>query len=55
LHGQGQPTVGPQLLAEDLDEYGNIRNWPTGFFGDAFAETAAMVRAAMDRKQQAAA
>ncbi len=39
----------------DLDEYGNIRNWPKGFLGDAFAETAAMARAAVRRKQQAAA
>ena len=39
----------------DLDEYGNIRNWPQGFFGDAFRETAEMTRAAMERKKRAAA
>jgi predicted ATPase len=46
---------GSRLVPLDLDEYGNIRNWPKGFLGDAFAETAAMVRAAVRRKQQAAA
>jgi predicted ATPase len=44
-----------RLLPLDLDEYGNIRNWPKGFFGDAFEETAAMTRAAMERKRRAAA
>jgi len=38
-----------------VDEYGNIRNWPDGFFGDAFAEAAAMTGVAIRRKQQAAA
>lgn len=43
------------LLPLDLDEYGNIRNWPEGFFGNAFRETAEMTRAAMERKKRAAA
>jgi predicted ATPase len=44
-----------RLLPLDLDEYGSIRNWPKGFFGDAFEETAAMTRAAMERQKRAAA
>jgi len=41
-----------KLTALQLDEYGNISNWPTGFFGDAFAETAAKMKAEMKRKRQ---
>lgn len=33
-----------------LDDYGNISNWPTGFFGDPFADAAAMMDAQMRRK-----
>ncbi|WP_394349940.1 DUF3696 domain-containing protein [Hymenobacter baengnokdamensis] len=35
-----------------MDEYGNIHNWPAGFFGDAFAEAAAKMKAEMKRKLQ---
>lgn len=41
-----------KLTTLELDEYGNINNWPTGFFGDAFAETAAKMKAEMKRKMQ---
>jgi putative AbiEii toxin of type IV toxin-antitoxin system/uncharacterized protein DUF3696 len=41
-----------RLMSLDLDEYGNIRNWPEGFFGDAFREAAEMSRAAIRRKRQ---
>ena len=37
-----------------LDLFGNITNWPDGFFGDEFAEMAAMTKAAMKRKAQGA-
>lgn len=34
-----------------LDDYGNISNWPVGFFGDPFADAAAMLDAEMKRRQ----
>ncbi|WP_231403255.1 AAA family ATPase [Hymenobacter guriensis] len=34
-----------------IDNYGNISNWPTGFFGDPFADAAAMLDAEMKRRQ----
>ena len=33
----------------DVDEYGNIRNWPPEFFGDEFGEIAAQQKAAVRR------
>lgn len=41
-----------KLTTLELDEYGNIGNWPKGFFGDAFAESAAKTKAEMKRKMQ---
>lgn len=41
-----------KLTPLELDEYGNIHNWPAGFFGDAFAEAAAKMKAEMKRKMQ---
>lgn len=35
-----------------LDSFGNITNWPDGFFGDEFGEMAAMTRAIMERKKR---
>jgi predicted ATPase len=34
----------------ELDEYGNIGNWPDGFFGDEVDDIAAMTEAAMTRR-----
>jgi predicted ATPase len=34
----------------DVDEYGNIRNWPQNFFGDEMGELVAMTEAAIKRK-----
>ena len=34
----------------ELDEYGNISNWPKDFFGDQFGEIAAMSEAALRRQ-----
>lgn len=34
-----------------LDDYGNISNWPAGFFGDPFADAAAMLDAERKRRQ----
>ncbi|MGI4833584.1 MAG: DUF3696 domain-containing protein [Janthinobacterium lividum] len=41
-----------KLTTLKLDEYGNISNWPKGFFGDAFAEAAAKTKAEMKRKMR---
>ena len=35
----------------DVDAYGNIRNWPTDFFGDEMGELADMTVAAMERQK----
>jgi predicted ATPase len=40
-----------KLTTLDVDEYGNIRNYPKDFFGDDFAEIAAITKAAMERKK----
>lgn len=42
-----------QLLSLELDLFGNIVNWPEGFFGDEFREIAAMNQAIMRRKSRA--
>ena len=34
----------------DVDMFGNIRNWPKGFFGDEMGELSAMTEAAMRRQ-----
>jgi predicted ATPase len=39
-----------RLQPLELDAYGNIKNWPADFFGDEFAEMAAMTQAVMERK-----
>lgn len=39
-----------ELTTLELDEYGNIHNWPAGFFGNAFEEAAAKTKAEMKRK-----
>ncbi|WP_201984698.1 AAA family ATPase [Hymenobacter rubidus] len=41
-----------ELTTLQLDEYGNIHNWPKGFFGDAFEEAAARTKAEMKRKMR---
>ncbi|MDO7852011.1 DUF3696 domain-containing protein [Hymenobacter convexus] len=41
-----------ELTTLDLDEYGNIRNWPEGFFGDTLGEAAAMMEAEMKRRMR---
>ena len=38
----------------DLDKYGNIRNWPDQFMGDAFEETAQAELARLNRMKNAA-
>ena len=36
----------------NLDEYGNIKNWPKNFFGDQFGEVAAASKAMIKRKME---
>lgn len=43
---------GSVLQPLQLSMFGEITNWPPGFFGDEFGEIAAMTRAIMSRKQQ---
>jgi predicted ATPase len=40
------------LTPLDLDEYGNIRNWPKNFFGDTMGEASAMMEAELKRRSQ---
>jgi predicted ATPase len=42
-----------RLRPLDLDIFGNIRNWPDRFMGDAFGETAAAEKARLQRMQAA--
>ena len=37
----------------EVDQVGNISNWPQDFFGDQFGEIAAMSEAALNRRQAA--
>jgi len=39
-----------KLIPLDVDLFGNIRNWPSGFFGDEMGEIAAMTKAIRERK-----
>jgi predicted ATPase len=40
------------LTELDLDLFGNISNWPEGFFGNELQEIAAMSRAAISRRKK---
>lgn len=40
------------LLPLELDTYGNINNWPKGFFGDEMGELFAMSEAALERQMR---
>jgi hypothetical protein len=43
-------TEGSKLTTLEVDPFGNISNWPKGFFGDEFGEMAEMAMAAAKRK-----
>lgn len=46
-----EATKGESVLKQlEIDLYGNILNWPQGFFGDEMAELAAMTEAIYTRK-----
>ena len=36
----------------DIDEFGNIRNWPENFFGDEMGDITAQARAVMEKRMQ---
>ena len=40
-----------ELITLKLDEFGNISNWPVGFFGDEFGEIAATSKAILNRQR----
>ena len=42
---------GSRLETLEVDQYGNIKNWPKNFFGDQFGEIAAMSDAAINRRR----
>ena len=42
-----------KLRVLDLDDYGRVRNWPEGFFGDALGETREQARLMFERQQTA--
>ncbi|KAF0971381.1 MULTISPECIES: AAA family ATPase [Gordonia] len=42
---------GSTIEALDVDEYGNVRNWPANFFGDPAADLVAQSRSARRRRQ----
>ncbi|MEZ4433820.1 MAG: DUF3696 domain-containing protein [bacterium] len=47
----GEEGEGSTLSELEVDEYGNIANWPEGFFGDEMEDMIALTEAAMQRMQ----
>ena len=45
---------GSDLTTLQLDSFGNIANWPAGFFGDEFGEIATMSKAVLRRRRSEA-
>ena len=41
-----------KLESLDIDEFGNIRNWPENFFGDEMGDITAQAKAAMEKRMQ---
>ena len=41
-----------QLERLEIDEYGNIQNWPENFFGDEMGDITAQAKAAMEKRMQ---
>ena len=40
-----------KLTALDVDEFGNIKNWPKNFFGDEMGDIAAQARAVLEKRK----
>jgi len=47
---QNKTSVAKEL---EMDEYGKIKDWPEGFFGDTLADREAIIRAMIERKNRA--
>jgi hypothetical protein len=45
-----EPSGSSRITPLEMDQYGNIVNWPQGFFGDELGERAAMAKAALRRR-----
>ena len=43
---------GSKIQAVEVDEYGQIRNWPPNFFGDLAGDLDAMMEAAIERRRR---
>ena len=43
---------GSSLTTLDVNQFGDIENWPKDFFGDEFGEIAAISRAVTQRKKE---
>lgn len=41
-----------ELEPLQIDEYGNIQNWPEHFFGDEMGDILAQSKAAMDKRMK---
>lgn len=54
VHFARKTGDGTELEPLQLNEFGEIENWPEDFFGDEMAEISARTLAAMHRKQRAA-
>ena len=48
--GTGNSTIKPL----EIDRYGNIANWPVGFFGDQMIDVAMMQKAGIRRRKESA-
>ena len=48
--GEGKEKA--QLERLEIDEYGNIQNWPENFFGDEMGDITAQAKAAMEKRMQ---
>ena len=40
-----------KLTALEVDEFGNIKNWPKNFFGDEMGDIAAQARAVLEKRK----
>ena len=48
----GEAKEKAQLERLEIDEYGNIQNWPENFFGDEMGDITAQAKAAMEKRMQ---
>lgn len=48
----GEAKEKAQLERLEIDDYGNIQNWPENFFGDEMGDITAQAKAAMEKRMQ---